>query len=76
MIPESPPPAGPSKPTGRRQSLLSGSALFLALVVYFNLRAEGSPQTEDWVVMGLGLVAFSFALVRWVLERRRGQTEC
>ena len=38
----------------RRSSALSGALLFLALVVYFNLRSPQQTTMVDWVVIGLG----------------------
>jgi len=56
----------------RKRRLLNGAALFLVLVVYFNLRSPGPSTAVDWIVMGTGAVVFVFALwreIRW----RRGQ---
>ena len=53
------------KPRRRgRTSLLTGAAVFLALVVYLNIRLPGPAGTVDWIVMGAGGALFVYALLR------------
>ncbi len=44
----------PEKKSQKRVSTLTGAALFLALVVYFNIRSPAPATTVDLVVMGVG----------------------
>lgn len=55
--------------TGKRKSLLNGAALFLALVVYVNLRSPGPTEAVDWAVMGVGALFFAFALVQRIRSK-------
>ena len=45
-------------------SLLTGASVFLALVVYFNIRADHEMTIVDWGVIGFGVLFFAFAVVR------------
>lgn len=59
----------PEKGLRKKRSLLTGAALFLALVIYFNIRSPDPTQAVDWLVIGFGVLFFAFALVRRFLYR-------
>jgi len=58
-----------NKKPRRRMSLLTGSALFFALVAYFNIRSPEPPQVVDWIVLGVGFAVLVFAVVRRFVGR-------
>lgn len=50
--------------TGKQNKLLNGSLLFLALVVYFNLRSPEPTTLIDWIVIGIGAAFTVFSLIK------------
>ena len=55
---------GGMKETEKYNNWLKGSLLFLALVVYFNLRSQEPTTLIDWIVIGLGVAFTAFSLIK------------
>jgi len=55
----------------KRMSLVTGASLFLALVLYFNIRSVTPMNVVDWAVIGFGVLFLVFALVRRYQDKKQ-----
>ncbi len=51
-------------------NLLTGSGLFLLLVIYFNVRSNNKTTIVDWLVIIYSAAVFIYALIKKIIKRQ------
>ncbi len=59
--------------SSRASRLLTGSGIFLFIVLYVNLRHSYEMNWIDWAVISLGIIIFIYAVIQIFKEKRKNK---